>query len=100
MQIEREHGASVHQLGRNAKVEVSKVESGRTELLENSLIEPRSDDVYALTAEGCAIYNRLVAARREHLAELWPEWSAQKREEVAAILRRLARELVPETSHR
>jgi MFS family permease len=42
-------------------------------------------------------YNKLVEARREHLAELWPEWSPDKREEVAKILRRLARELVPET---
>jgi len=53
-------------------------------------------DVYQLTEGGCEIYNRLVAARREHLAELWPEWSPKKREEVAEILRCLARELIPE----
>jgi EmrB/QacA subfamily drug resistance transporter len=101
VQIEREPGVSVHQLGRNAKVEASKVETSTTELLNHELIERRSgNDIYALTAEGCAVYNRLAAARREHLAELWPEWSPQKREDVAAILRRLARELVPETSHR
>src|SRR6185369_13687671 len=100
VQIEREPGVSVHELGRNAKVDASKVESGATELLNTSLIERRSGDVYALTEEGCEIYNRLAAARREHLAELWPEWSPKKREEVAMILRRLARELVPETSHR
>ena len=45
-----------------------------------------------------ATYNRLVAARREHLAELWPEWSPKKREEVYEILRRLARELIPEAN--
>jgi len=100
VQIEREPGVSVHELGRNAKVDASKVNSGATELLNTSLIERRSGDVYALTEEGCEIYNRLAAARREHLAELWPEWSPKKREEVAMILRRLARELVPETSHR
>jgi hypothetical protein len=53
--------------------------------------------VYRLNQAGCDIYNRLVAARREHLAELWPEWSPKKREDVAAILRHLARELIPET---
>lgn len=101
VQIEREPGVSVHTLGRNAKVEASKVENSTTELLNNSLIERRSDnDVYTLTKDGCEIYNRLAAARREHLAELWPEWSPKKREDVAAILRRLARELVPEASHR
>jgi EmrB/QacA subfamily drug resistance transporter len=99
VQIEREPGVTVHQLGRNARVEASKVESSTTELLNNSLIEQRSgSDIYTLTKDGCAIYNRLAAARREHLAELWPEWSPEKREEVAAILRRLARELIPETS--
>ena len=99
VQIEREPGVSVHALGRNAKVEASKVENSTAELLNSSLIERRSvNDVYALTSEGCEIYNRLAAARREHLAELWPEWSPKKREDVAAILRRLARELVPEAN--
>jgi EmrB/QacA subfamily drug resistance transporter len=99
VQIEREPDVAVHQLGRNAKVEASKVESSTTELLNRSLIERRSgNDVYALTEEGCETYNRLAAARREHLAELWPEWSPKKREDVAAILRRLARELVPEAN--
>ncbi|HEY0761238.1 MAG TPA: MDR family MFS transporter [Pyrinomonadaceae bacterium] len=91
VKIEREPGF---------KVGTSKLESAKMELLSKSLIEERSGGVYSLTEEGCDIYNRLVAARREHLAELWPEWSPKKREDVAAILRRLARELVPETSHR
>jgi DNA-binding MarR family transcriptional regulator len=99
VQIEREPGVGVHELGRNAKVEASKVESSTTELLNSSLIERRSgNDVYGLTEEGCGIYNRLAVARREQLAELWPEWSPKKREDVAAILRRLARELVPEAN--
>jgi DNA-binding MarR family transcriptional regulator len=73
------------------------VNAATTALLNKSLIEPGTvANVYRLTDAGCAIYNRLVAARREHLAELWPEWSPKKREEVADILRRLARELIPE----
>ena len=99
VQIEREPGVAAHELGRNAKVEAAKVEISTTELLNRSLIEQRSGaNVYGLTKEGCEIYNRLAAARREHLAELWPEWSPKKREEVAEILRRLARELIPETT--
>jgi DNA-binding MarR family transcriptional regulator len=99
VQIEREPGVAAHELGRNAKVEAAKVEISTTELLNRSLIERRSGaNVYGLTKEGCEIYNRLAAARREHLAELWPEWSPKKREDVAAILRRLARELVPEAN--
>ena len=100
VQIEREAGVSVQALGRKGKADPNKLEAGRAELLEKSLIVPApASDVYTLTGGGCEIYNRLVAARREHLAELWPEWSPRKREDVATILRHLARELIPETSH-
>ncbi len=101
VQIERESGKSVNELARKGKADLSKLGASRAELLEKSLVAPAPEaDVYTLTSEGCDIYNRLVAARREHLAELWPEWSPQKREDVFAILRTLARELIPETSHR
>ncbi len=50
-----------------------------------------------ITAAGCAVFNRLVAARREHLAEIGSEWSPEKRGPLAATLRRVARRLVPET---
>ncbi len=97
VQIEREPQVAVHELGRKGKCDANKVNAATTELLNKSLIEPLAvANVYQLTGAGCQIYNRLVAARREHLAELWPEWSPKKREEVAEILRRLARELIPE----
>ena len=97
VQIEREPRVAVHELGRKGKCDANKVNAATTELLHKSLIEPGAvANVYQLTGAGCQIYNRLVAARREHLAELWPEWSPKKREEVAEILRRLARELIPE----
>lgn len=100
VQIERKPGVKVRVLGRKGKADPNKLVNSRAELLDKSLIaaEPAAD-VYTLTSAGCDIYNRLVAARREHLAEIWPEWSPQKREEVAAILRNLARELIPETGH-
>jgi len=97
VQIERERGIDVPELGRKGKCDANKLQAATAELLQQSLIVAGSvADVYRLTEAGCEIYNRLVAARREHLAELWPEWSPTKREEVAEILRRLARELVPE----
>ena len=99
VQVEREPRVDVHELGRKGKCDVSKVKAATGELLNKSLIEPGSvANVYQLTDTGCEIYNRLVAARREHLAELWPEWSPKKREEVYEILRRLARELIPEAN--
>ena len=98
VQIEREPGVNVSELGRKGKADPNKLTRSRAELLAKSLITSvQADDVYTLTGAGCDIYNRLVAARREHLAEIWPEWSPQKREDVFAILRQLARELIPET---
>lgn len=98
VQIEREPGAGIYELGRRGKCDADKVTRAVTELLNESLIEPGpAPNVYVLTEAGCETYNRIAKARREHLAELWPEWSPKKREEVAEILRRLARELIPET---
>jgi len=98
VQIEREPNVSIHDLGRKGKADPIKLQHSKTELLDKSLVAATSaTDVYQLNEGGCEIYNRLVAARREHLAELWPEWSPEKREEVATILRNLARELIPET---
>jgi DNA-binding MarR family transcriptional regulator len=98
VQVEREPTQCVRDLGRKGKADPVKLQESKADLLEKSLITSTAkEDVYQLTKEGCDLYNRLVAARREHLAELWPEWSPKKREEVAAILRSLARELIPET---
>ena len=98
VQIEREPDVTIQEFGRKGKADPNKLQSAKTELLDKSLIAPATEsDVYRLNQAGCDIYNRLVAARREHLAELWPEWSPKKREDVAAILRHLARELIPET---
>jgi hypothetical protein len=98
VQIEREPNVNIHDLGRKGKADPVKLQDSKKELLDKSLVAPTATtDVYRLNEGGCEIYNRLVAARREHLAELWPEWSPKKREEVATILRNLAREIIPET---
>ncbi len=39
--------------------------------------------------------NRVMAARRERLAELSAQWPAQQREQLTAVLHQLARELLP-----
>jgi EmrB/QacA subfamily drug resistance transporter len=97
VQIERERDIDVNELCRKGKCDARNLKTATDELLQKSLIAGGDvSNVYRLTHEGCKIYNRLVAARREHLAEMWPEWSPKKREEVYEILRRLARELIPE----
>jgi DNA-binding MarR family transcriptional regulator len=99
VQIERERGIDVNELCRRGKCDPTNLKTATDDLLHKSLIEADSvANVYRLTEAGCQTYNRLVEARREHLAELWPEWSPKKREEVYEILRRLARELIPEAN--
>ena len=98
MQIERKPGMSTYRIGRKGKVDPLKLQTSTAELLDKSLIAPTSaNDVYRLSQAGCEIYNRLAAVRREHLAEVWAEWSLKEREDVAATLRHLTHELIPET---
>jgi EmrB/QacA subfamily drug resistance transporter len=89
-------------LARAHRIEPDLIDAALAELLDRRLIvetnsEDRKGPKRVLTEEGCRVFNQLVAARREHLAELWPEWSPEKREEVANLIRRMVRELVPET---
>jgi DNA-binding MarR family transcriptional regulator len=65
------------------------------------LIGPASADggeraSYKLTPAGCDVVDRLIAARRERLAEMFSDWPEEKHEEIATILTKLARELVPQ----
>jgi DNA-binding MarR family transcriptional regulator len=100
--VEKNAQLDLKKLSREHRVDVEIVDSALRELLAKRLIvekysQEKKTPTRGLTEEGCRVFNKLVAARREHLAELWPEWSPEKREEVADLMRRLARQLVPET---
>ncbi len=58
----------------------------------------RSDGAYATSAQGADAYRRLVAARRERLEELLGDWTPEAHHELAALISRLARDLVAEDS--
>jgi DNA-binding MarR family transcriptional regulator len=67
------------------------------ELRTRGLVEERGQ-AHPLTPEGCDVYRRLAAARRQRLAELFSDWPPEKHEELAALLRRLVRDIVPVTT--
>jgi EmrB/QacA subfamily drug resistance transporter len=93
--LEREPSLDPLALGRAYRVEPRRMEEALAELRGRGLIsEPAAGG--ALTSEGCAVYSRLAVARRARLAELFSEWPEEKHEELAALLRRLAREIVPD----
>jgi EmrB/QacA subfamily drug resistance transporter len=101
--VEKDSELDPGDLARAHRVEPDRINAALAELLDRRLIvetnsEDRKGRKRVLTEEGCRVFNQLAAARREHLAELWPEWSPEKREEVANLIRRLVRELVPEAN--
>jgi DNA-binding MarR family transcriptional regulator len=49
-----------------------------------------------VTPQGCDAFTRLAAARRERLAELFSDWPPEQHDQLAAVLRRLVREIVPD----
>jgi hypothetical protein len=49
-----------------------------------------------LTTTGCEVLDRLVTARRAHLAELAGEWDPTRENDAASYLRNAVRDLVPD----
>jgi hypothetical protein len=49
----------------------------------------------ALTAAGCDVLERLVTARRAHLAELAADWDPERDADAATYLRSAVQHLVP-----
>jgi hypothetical protein len=50
----------------------------------------------AITPKGCQALERIVAARRAHLTELFAKWTPRDEEELVAALRRAASDMVPD----
>lgn len=63
------------------------------ELRDRGYVEGPADAA-ALTAAGHDVLDRLVAARRERLGELLEGWSPETEAELAALLSRMARDVV------
>ena len=57
---------------------------------------PGASGGWKVTPQGCSALERIVAARRAHLAEVFGQWSAGEQQELAALVRRLTPELVPD----
>ena len=87
-------------LGKSRGISAEEVRAALAELRGRGLVAESLGDGgsrhWSLTDAGCETMRKLVAARRAHLAELFAEWPPAQREELAALMRRLADELVPE----
>jgi EmrB/QacA subfamily drug resistance transporter len=107
VRVNRDARADSAALARKYDVSEERLREGLAELMARGLVVERPESVAAgshhaiaaplmLTPAGREVLERLVAARREQLAELFAEWGPEKHERIVKMLNRLARELVPE----
>ena len=100
VRIEREEHYDTQGVAREHDLDPALLRAAVDELRSTGMIVERGVTPerreLVLTTEGCDVMNRLVAARRERLAELFGEWNPERHEEVAAVLRRIVSELLPE----
>jgi EmrB/QacA subfamily drug resistance transporter len=100
VQIERSPDIYARDLGTARGVPAERVEQALRELEQEGLTAPGGHTAdglpgRVLSPRGCEVMDRLVAARRAHLAELLAEWDPGE-EDAAEYLRSAVRELVPD----
>jgi DNA-binding MarR family transcriptional regulator len=99
MRIDQRPDDTIDQLARRAPFDATTLRHAADELRAAGLLGDRSDNGatgWEVTPPGCEVLERVVAARRAHLEEVFGEWTAEEREDLAAMLRRVTRELVPD----
>ena len=99
LRLDEHPEARLEDLERRAPFDAETVHRGAQELRARALALESSDDGakrWRVTPEGCAVLARVVAARRAHLSEVLAEWSPERQQELAVLLRRLSGELVPD----
>jgi DNA-binding MarR family transcriptional regulator len=98
LRFEDDPSLDILELARRNGLSSERLQAGLDELLARRYIEPRPGPSHTLTPNGCEIYMKLAAARRERLVELHADWPPEQRRQVADVLQQLARELVPPLS--
>jgi hypothetical protein len=99
VQIDRSRGVAPDELGRGRGIGPDRVQAALRELEDRGLVAApvaAGASERSLSPAGCAVMDRLVIARREHLADLLAEWDPGT-EPAADYLRSSVGELVPDT---
>jgi EmrB/QacA subfamily drug resistance transporter len=99
VRVEREPKVSPFELARGQGIPPERAQAALEELRRRGLVTiPRADSTThsELTASGCQVLDRLVSARRIHLAELAEEWDPAHEGDAAAYLRNAVQDLVPD----
>jgi DNA-binding MarR family transcriptional regulator len=98
MRLDERSGIPLDQLAHRAPYDVHVLGGAADELRGAGLVVERTAGTKGLelTRAGCEVLERIVAARRAHIEEVFGQWSAEEREDLAALLKRVSRELVPD----
>ena len=99
IRLEREPLLDPVTLGQTQDVAGERMRDALAELVARGLVmgsETGHGVRHELTDAGCDALERLVAARRARLTELFADWAPAKQQELLATLRRLIAEVVPE----
>jgi len=102
MRLDHQSDLTVDALARQAPYRTEELGRAADELRDARLVERPGDGDrrWKITAVGCEALARIVAARRAHIEEVFGQWSAAEREDLATLVRRLTRELVPDARSR
>jgi DNA-binding MarR family transcriptional regulator len=96
LRIEEEPALDIRTLAERYSVPLDRLQQALTDLRTRGYVAAAQDAAaFTLTPEGCRVHDKLIAARRERLTALYGEWPPAHREQLAEVLQRLARELVP-----
>jgi EmrB/QacA subfamily drug resistance transporter len=99
MRLDEHAGVPLGELARRAPYDTDTLHRAVDSLKRAGLIVDRSADETAgfdLTPAGSETLERIVVARRAHIEELFGQWTAEEREELASLIRRVSHELVPD----
>jgi hypothetical protein len=98
--IHEQPSTDIRVLSRQNGVPLDRLEAGLAQLRDQQLIAERASErgepLNVLTSAGHDVYDRLAAARRRRLTGLYADWPVEQRQQLADVLQRFARQLVPD----
>ena len=99
IRLDEHPNARLDALVRRAPFPPTVLRRGVDELRARGLITgdaQRANGPWTVTPAGCESLERVVAARRAHLSELFAQWAPRDERELAEVLQRVAKEMVPD----
>ncbi|HEY6089346.1 MAG TPA: MDR family MFS transporter [Gemmatimonadaceae bacterium] len=98
IQLERSPDQDPFEMARSRGIPDERVNEALDELRGRTLISGQGREAITppqLTSSGCEVLDRLVSARRAHLAELAAEWDPSQQKDAGEYLRSAVRDLIP-----